>query len=68
MPRQSQYSPAIDRFLVKALYHEAKGRGVPMTTLTNQLLEQALRGREGWIKAQEEMAQMQEISSEPKVA
>ncbi len=35
-----------------------------MTTLTNTLLEQALRGREGWIKAQQETIQMQEDSSE----
>ena len=47
MPRPQHYSPAINRFLVKALYHEAQGRGIAMTTLTNQLLEEALTGPGG---------------------
>ncbi len=64
MPRAQHYSPAIDRFLVKALFHEAQGRGIPMTTLTNTLLTEALRGREGWLKAQQETIQIQEKSVE----
>jgi hypothetical protein len=57
MPRAQHYSPAIKRFLVSALYHEARGRGVKMTTLANGLLEQALVGTGGWqkAKAQESM-------------
>lgn len=60
MSRNKHYSPAIDRFVVKALYHEARGRGVAMTTLTNQLLEEALRGGEGWRQAQNETMMLQE--------
>lgn len=55
MPRQLHYSPAIQRFLVSALYHEAHRRGVPMTKLTNELLEKALLGTDGWRKAEESM-------------
>ena len=61
MPRPTHYSPAIQRFLVSALYHEAHGRGVPMTKLTNELLEQALLGTDGWRKAEEAMV-LQETS------
>lgn len=42
MPRSRHYSPAIDRFLVSVLYHEARHRNMPMTRLTNQLLKEAL--------------------------
>jgi hypothetical protein len=59
MPRK-HYSPGIRRFLVSALYHEAKERGVPMTVLTNQILEAGLTGTEGWKKAEE--ARLQEQS------
>ncbi len=60
MSRNKHYSPAINRFVVKALYHEARGRGVAMTVLTNQLLEEALKGGEGWRQAQSETMTMQE--------
>ena len=53
MAKFKHYSPAIDRFLVSALYHEAKGRGVPMTVLTNPIIQTGLQGTEGWRKAQE---------------
>jgi hypothetical protein len=33
---------------VRALYHEAKHRRLPMTRLTNQLLAVALQGTVGW--------------------
>ncbi len=36
------YSPRLDRALVTRLYHEAKGQRVPMTVLTNRLVESAL--------------------------
>jgi hypothetical protein len=55
MPRSKHYSPEIRRFLVSVLYHEAKGRGVPMTSLTNEILRQGLAGTEGWKKAEETM-------------
>ena len=53
MPRPQHYCPAINRFLVSCLYHEAKAQKKPMTVLTNQLLETALAGSESWRKAQE---------------
>lgn len=39
---QRYYSPRLDRALVSRLYHEAKVQRVPMTVLTNRLLESAL--------------------------
>ncbi|MDB6124288.1 MAG: hypothetical protein JWQ71_3281 [Pedosphaera sp.] len=39
MPRPQYYSPAIERFLVSALYHEARKRKIPMTRLTNEILK-----------------------------
>ena len=36
------YSPRLDRALVTRLYHEAKVQRIPMTVLTNQLVESAL--------------------------
>jgi hypothetical protein len=49
--RSKHYSPEINRFLITVLYHEAKARGVKMTTLVNQLLSQSLTGGTGWQKA-----------------
>lgn len=60
MPRSKHYSPAICRFLVSVLYHESKGRGVPMTVLANQILETGLAGTDGWKRAEE--ARLQEPS------
>jgi hypothetical protein len=48
MPRPKHYSPQINRFLVSVLYHEAKRQKKPMTALTNELLQTALRGSESW--------------------
>ena len=56
MPRETHYVPAIDRFLVKVLYHEARHRKIPMTKLLALLLRDALRGREGWRLAEAEIA------------
>jgi hypothetical protein len=52
MPRPKYYSPTIDRFLIKVLYHEARRQKKPMTTLTNNLLESALRDSESWHQAE----------------
>ncbi len=52
MARPRYYSPAIDRFLVSALFHEARFRRVPMTRLADELLRGALEGTEGWKRAQ----------------
>ncbi len=48
MPRSQHYSPAIERFLVSVLYHEARHRKVPMTHLTNEILKGGLAGSIGW--------------------
>jgi hypothetical protein len=48
MPRPRHYSPALSRFMVSVLYHEAKARKIPMTKLTDDLLRQSLTGSEGW--------------------
>jgi len=53
MPRSKHYSPEIKLFLVTVLYHEARGRGVPMTVLTNQILQDGLKDTPGWKTAQE---------------
>lgn len=48
MPRPTHYSPAIERFLVSVLYHEARQRNIPMTRLTNQILRKELAASVGW--------------------
>jgi hypothetical protein len=48
MARPRHYSPAIERFLVSVLYHEARHRKIPMTRLTNDLLKGALTHSVGW--------------------
>ncbi len=52
MARPRHYSPALSRFLVSVLYHEAQRRQMPMTKLTDHLLRQALRDSEGWRQAE----------------
>lgn len=51
MSRPRHYSPQVSRFLVSVLYHQAKHRKIPMTKLTDELLQNALRGSPGWIQA-----------------
>jgi hypothetical protein len=46
MSKPRYYSPAIKRHLVTALYHEAKRQRRPMTELTNEMVETALREME----------------------
>ena len=52
-PEDSDLQSAIDRFLVSALYHEAKRRGLPMTKLVNGILEEKLQDSHGWRVAEE---------------
>lgn len=54
MSRPVHYSPAVTRFNVKVLYHEAKARGVHMTALINELVRQSLQDSAGWRIAEEE--------------
>src|SRR5438874_1741755 len=42
MAKSNHYSPRISRFLVSVLYHEAKARKIPMTKLTDEILQQTL--------------------------
>jgi hypothetical protein len=59
---QKHYTPALSRFNVCALYHEAHRRGIPMTKLTDEIVSAALRGTLGWQQATEAMeAQEQSI-------
>ena len=51
MARPRHYSPQLSRFLVSVLYHQAKHRKISMTKLTDELLQNALRGSPGWIQA-----------------
>ena len=54
--RQKHYTPPLSRFLVCALYHEPKTRGIPMTRLANNLVETALKDSPGWKQAEEAIA------------
>jgi|GEM_PF-2054770 len=42
MPRPKHYSPEIRRDLVTRLYFRAKAERIPMTKLTNRLLDEAM--------------------------
>jgi hypothetical protein len=53
MSRPKTYTPPLKPFLVKALYHEARLQGQPMTTLANQIMEAALVNTTGWQRATE---------------
>jgi hypothetical protein len=61
MARPAHYSPAIERQIVCALYHEAKLRRQPMTKLANELLSGVLRDIKGWQTA---LDQQQSIRQE----
>ena len=59
MPRSKHYTPPLSRFIVCALYHEARQRRIPMTRLANNLIELALKESPGWREAQEQQEAMQ---------
>jgi hypothetical protein len=56
MARSTHYTPPLSRFIVCALYHEAKQRRIPMTQLANDLIELALKETPGWKEAQQQEA------------
>jgi hypothetical protein len=56
---QKHYTPPLSRFLVCALYHEARQRRIPMTRLANNLIELALKETPGWREAQAQQEAMQ---------
>ena len=60
MARTAHFSPAIDRQVVCALYHEAKRRHQPMTRLVNELLSSVLRDTAGWQTALNQLSIVQE--------
>ena len=55
---QKHYTPPLSRFIVCALYHEAKARRIPMTQLANDLIEAGLKDSAGWKEAQAQQDQM----------
>jgi hypothetical protein len=59
---QKHYTPPLSRFIVCALYHEARQRRIPMTRLANNLIELALKETPGWkeAKAQQEAMRLGE--------
>ena len=52
MAQIKHYTPPLSRFIVCALYHEAKQRRIPMTQLANNLIEAGLKDSAGWKEAQ----------------
>lgn len=48
MAKITHYSHPIRRDLVRALYHERKSRGIPMTRLVDEILTDALRSTDFW--------------------
>ena len=59
MSRSTHYTPPLSRFIVCALYHEARQRRIPMTQLANDLVEVGLRESPGWKEAQAQQEAMQ---------
>ncbi len=55
---QKHYTPPLSRFNVRALYCEAKARGIPMTRLANELVEAGLKETPGWKQAQAQQESM----------
>ena len=53
---RKHYTPPLSRFIVCALYHEARQRRIPMTRLANDLIELALKETPGWKEAQAQEA------------
>jgi len=65
MPRARHYSPALERFLVSVLYHEARHRNIPMTRLANDILKDALANSTGWQLATESLHRPERQSPPP---
>ena len=55
---QKHYTPPLSRFLVCALFHEAKARGIPMTRLANEIVQAGLKDSVGWKEAQAQQEAM----------
>jgi len=63
---QKHYTPPLSRFLVCALHHQAKQRGIPMTRLANEIAQAGLKDSPGWrmAEAQQEAMQIRESATE----
>ena len=59
MPR---YAPALSPLVLKALHHEARRRGMPMTRLANACLTEVLHGTPGWDQAEAELSEREHRS------
>jgi len=55
---KKHYTPPLSRFLVCALFHEAKARKIPMTQLANDLVEAGLKETPGWHQARAQQETM----------
>ncbi len=51
------YSPPLSAPVVRALYFEAKRKGMPMTRLADSLLRNALQATESWQRLGEQQPQ-----------
>ena len=49
---QKHYTPPLSRFLVCALFHQAKVHSIPMTRLANEIMQAGLKETPGWKQAQ----------------
>jgi hypothetical protein len=47
MTKAKWYTPQLSREIVSRLYNKAKADGIPMTTLANRIVEQALDADHG---------------------
>jgi hypothetical protein len=47
MTKAKWYTPQLSRKIVSRLYNKAKKEGIPMTTLVNRIVEQALDAHHG---------------------
>lgn len=65
---QKHYSPEIRRDLVTKLYYRAKAERVPMTKLTNRLLDEALQNIVPFIPQQSPMSIVAENPDPPSAA
>jgi len=56
---EKHYTPPLSRFLVCALFHQAKVRSIPMTQLANEIMQAGLKDSPGWKQAQAQQEAMQ---------
>jgi len=55
MSHPRSYQPELHPHLIKAIHHEAKLRGVPMTKLLREIVTKALEPTEGMQRARQEI-------------